>query len=53
LQFYKDGKYDLDYKNPASKPEDYLTAAQLKEVYDKFCADFPSLRLLGLYNFLI
>jgi len=40
-EFFKDGKYDLDYKNPASNAESYLTSAQLAEVYHKFIADFP------------
>jgi enolase len=40
-EFYKDGKYDLDYKNPASKPENFLTAAQLADVYSQFITDFP------------
>lgn len=28
-EFYKDGIYDLDFKNPASAPESKLTGAQL------------------------
>merc|ERR1719254_407080 len=28
-EFYKDGKYDLDFKNPNSAPEAWLTGDQL------------------------
>ena len=32
-EFCKDGKYDLDFKNPESKPEDWITSDQLCEMY--------------------
>merc|ERR1719204_494419 len=32
-EFCKDGKYDLDFKNPESKPEDWITSDQLAEMY--------------------
>lgn len=41
-EFYKDGKYDLDFKNPDSKPEDYLTGQQLTDLYKSFAEKYPS-----------
>ncbi|KAG0150378.1 hypothetical protein CROQUDRAFT_652561 [Cronartium quercuum f. sp. fusiforme G11] len=32
-EFYKDGKYDLDFKNPKSDPSKWLTGVQLSETY--------------------
>nr|QVU21290.1 enolase [Salpingoeca prava] len=40
-EFFKDGKYDLDFKSSDSKPEDFLEAAQLKDMYKSFIADYP------------
>ncbi|CAO3607276.1 unnamed protein product [Cunninghamella blakesleeana] len=40
-EFYKDGKYDLDFKNPDSKPEDYLTGQQLTDLYKSFAEKYP------------
>jgi enolase len=40
-EFCKDKKYDLDFKNEASKPEDYLSGEQLTDVYKKFVSDYP------------
>jgi len=40
-EFFKDGKYDLDFKNPASNPADYLTGAQLVDLYGSFIAKYP------------
>merc|ERR1719261_2114362 len=40
-EFYKDGKYDLDFKNPESKPEDWITADQLSEMYKGFAEKYP------------
>ncbi|POY76781.1 putative Phosphopyruvate hydratase [Rhodotorula taiwanensis] len=33
-EFYKDGKYDLDFKNPNSDSSKWLTGQQLAEVYN-------------------
>ncbi|BGP38676.1 phosphopyruvate hydratase [Rhodotorula kratochvilovae] len=33
-EFYKDGKYDLDFKNPNSDPSKWLTGKELAEVYN-------------------
>jgi hypothetical protein len=32
-EFFKDGKYDLDFKNPESKPEDHIDAQALTDIY--------------------
>jgi len=40
-EFFRDGKYDLDFKNDASKPEDWITADALCEMYKGFVRDFP------------
>ncbi|GAA6010465.1 hypothetical protein JCM11491_006951 [Sporobolomyces phaffii] len=33
-EFYKDGKYDLDFKNPNSDPSKWLTGEELAKVYN-------------------
>uniref|UniRef100_A0A7S0Z6W8 phosphopyruvate hydratase n=1 Tax=Hemiselmis tepida TaxID=464990 RepID=A0A7S0Z6W8_9CRYP len=38
-EFYKDGKYDLDFKNPDSK--EAISSDDLIEVYKGFVKDFP------------
>lgn len=40
-EFHKDGLYDLDFKNEASKKEDYLTSEKLSELYCEFIKDYP------------
>ncbi|GAA5804325.1 enolase [Helicostylum pulchrum] len=40
-EFYVDGKYDLDFKNPNSKPEDRITGQQLSELYKSFADKYP------------
>ncbi|CAM0135287.1 phosphopyruvate hydratase [Umbelopsis sp. WA50703] len=40
-EFYKDGKYDLDFKNPNSDPSTYITGEQLAEVYKGFAEKYP------------
>lgn len=41
-EFYKDGKYDLDFKNPNSNPADYITGEQLSQLYKSFAEKYPS-----------
>merc|ERR1719423_556032 len=36
-----DGKYDLDFKNKESKPEDWISSAALCEMYKGFVKDAP------------
>lgn len=40
-EFYKDGKYDLDFKNPNSDPSKWVTGTQLVELYRDFIANYP------------
>ncbi|KAG1242529.1 hypothetical protein G6F68_016151 [Rhizopus microsporus] len=40
-EFYVDGKYDLDFKNPNSKPEERITGQQLAELYKSFAEKYP------------
>ncbi|KAL6307728.1 enolase [Sparassis latifolia] len=40
-EFYKDGKYDLDFKNPNSDPSKWLTSAQLAELYREYIKKYP------------
>ena len=44
-EFCKDGKYDLDFKNPESKPEDWITSDQLAEMYQGLIKDYPVLSI--------
>ncbi|KAK8865587.1 phosphopyruvate hydratase [Kwoniella newhampshirensis] len=36
-EFFKDGKYDLDFKNPNSDPSKWLTGEQLANLYHSYC----------------
>ncbi|KAK2179022.1 hypothetical protein NP493_518g00039 [Ridgeia piscesae] len=40
-EFCKDKKYDLDFKNPNSKPADYLSSDQLLKIYEGFVSKYP------------
>ena len=40
-EFYKDGKYDLDFKNPNSNPDEWLSSDKLGDLYKEFIADAP------------
>ena len=40
-EFFKDGKYDLDFKNPSSDPSKWLTGDQLADLYREFIRDYP------------
>ena len=37
--------YDLDYKNPESKPESKMSGEKLAEAYKAFIAEYPSKHL--------
>lgn len=47
-EFYVDGKYDLDFKNPNSNPDDRLTGQELSELYKSFADNYP-----GKFYFLV
>ncbi|KAJ2827423.1 phosphopyruvate hydratase [Coemansia furcata] len=40
-EFYKDGKYDLDFKSADSDASKYLTTQELSDVYTAFAEKFP------------
>jgi enolase len=40
-EFHKDGKYDLDFKNPASDPSTYLSSDKLGDLYQEFIKGYP------------
>ncbi|KRT83869.1 hypothetical protein AMK59_3112 [Oryctes borbonicus] len=40
-EFFKDGKYDLDFKNPKSDKSKWLAPAKLQELYLDFVKEFP------------
>merc|ERR1711884_990560 len=40
-EFFKNGKYDLDFKNPEAKEEDWISSDQLLEMYQGFIRDYP------------
>jgi enolase len=40
-EFYKEGKYDLDFKNPQSDPSTYLEPSKLGDLYLEFIKEFP------------
>jgi enolase len=39
-EFYRDGKYDLDFKSPAD-PSRYITGDQLGALYQDFVRNYP------------
>lgn len=41
-EFYKGGKYDLDFKSP-DDPSRYITPDQLADLYRGFVKDYPGL----------
>lgn len=40
-EFFKDGLYDLDFKNPKSDKAQWLAPAKLTELYQEFIKEFP------------
>jgi enolase len=39
-EFYKDGKYDLDFKNPASDPSTYKSGDEMIALYEEFIKSY-------------
>merc|ERR1712087_56362 len=44
-EFYKEGKYDLDFKNPDSKPADWLTGEKLMKLYEEWTIKYPMISI--------
>ncbi|EDR15930.1 phosphopyruvate hydratase [Laccaria bicolor S238N-H82] len=40
-EFYKDGKYDLDFKNPNSDPSKWITGVELADLYLGYIKQYP------------
>ncbi|KAF5400604.1 Phosphopyruvate hydratase [Paragonimus heterotremus] len=40
-EFYKEGKYDLDFKNPNSPPSTWISSDALGDVYKKMINNYP------------
>lgn len=40
-EFFKDGKYDLDFKNPKSDATKWITSDQLLDMYKGFISKYP------------
>ncbi|KZS93526.1 enolase [Sistotremastrum niveocremeum HHB9708] len=40
-EFYKDGKYDLDFKNPNSDPTKWITGKELADLYLGYVKKYP------------
>merc|ERR1712227_1006504 len=40
-EFFKDGKYDLDFKNPDSKPADWKTGKEMSDYYLDWFKKYP------------
>ncbi|ODV63296.1 enolase I, a phosphopyruvate hydratase that catalyzes the conversion of 2-phosphoglycerate to phosph [Ascoidea rubescens DSM 1968] len=40
-EFYKDGKYDLDFKNPDSDPSKWLSGQELAQLYADLMKEYP------------
>jgi len=40
-EFFKNGKYDLDFKNPETKESDWIDSDALLEMYKGFIKDYP------------
>jgi len=44
-EFYKDGKYDLDFKNKDSDPATWKTGAELMELYEEWITKYPMISI--------
>jgi len=40
-EFFKESKYDLDFKNPKSNPSDWITSDKLADLYREFVKEYP------------
>lgn len=49
-EFYKNGKYDLDFKNPESNEADWINSDQLGEMYKGFIKDYPVVSIEDPYD---
>jgi enolase len=40
-EFYRDGKYDLDFKNPNSDPQKWISGTELADLYISYIEKYP------------
>jgi enolase len=52
-EFYKDGKYDLDFKNPNSDKSKWIDGKELTALYNSFAEKYPSKYFAYLVQFLM
>ncbi|XP_061382281.1 enolase-like [Danaus plexippus] len=48
---FKDGAYDLEFKNPNSNPQDYMSSDKLAEVYLDNIKEFPVISVEDAFEF--
>ncbi len=53
-EFYRDGKYDLDFKTP-DDPDRYISPDELADLYKSFIQDYPGIHqsFTLLFNYII
>lgn len=44
-EFFKESKYDLDFKNPKSDPASWISSSQLGDLYREFISKYPILSI--------
>merc|ERR1719284_1467911 len=49
-EFFKNGKYDLDFKNPNTKEADWISSDELGEMYKGFIKDYPVVSIEDPYD---
>jgi len=49
-EFYKDGKYDLDFKNPNSDPSKWISGEELGKFYKEITEQYPIVSIEDPYD---
>jgi len=49
-EFYKDGKYDLDFKNPNSDPSKWISGEELGKFYKEITSEYPIVSIEDPYD---
>ena len=49
-EFFKDGKYDLDFKNKDSNPADWKTSEEMQEMYTSFVTKYPVISIEDAFD---
>ena len=49
-EFYRDGKYDLDFKNPESDQTQWISSQELADLYVDLAKQYPIVRFYPLNN---